>query len=554
MKLKPVVVALVASFVGTGCASIATSDIEKNIANVERDASRAMESIRAGKPVEAAQPQAGVRRVSGVWAPVSRVSEADYRASPMLNRNVVVNRVITSLQEASSYITLLTGIPVSVAARPSGPGVQSVGGPGPTQPSPGAVPITPGVPPAPSAPGMFPGQQMDVTEFISYSGKLSGFLDVLAARFGVYWEPEGEGIRFFYTKSRTFRLAALPGDSSMSSSVGTSSSGSGGGGGVGGGTSGGSSSSSSSRLNSGISFDGMSVWKAVEDGIKTMLTPYGKVVVTPATGTITVEDTPPTLERVEKYVSEQNAALTRQVVLNVRVLSVELSDSDSYGINWNAVYQNLTSGFGVTLNSTSGLPGGLPALSFSVINTSSMWDGTQAIIEALSKQGRVSQITSASIVTINNQPAPIQVGRQRSYLASSTTTIGTGGAGNTTTLVPGVVTTGFSMSVLPHILDNGWMMLQYAGDVSSLLGISTVSSNGSSIQTPEIDTRNFLQRVMMRSGETLVLTGFEQFDTAANKQGIGSAENVMLGGSVKGNKNKTLLVVLIQPVVMAGEQ
>jgi type IVB pilus formation R64 PilN family outer membrane protein len=296
------------------------------------------------------------------------------------------------------------------------------------------------------------------------------------------------------------------------------------------------------------------VWKAIEDGIKTMLTPYGRVVVTPATGTITVDDTPPSLDRIGRYVHEQNAALTRQVVMNVRVLSVELSDSDSYGVNWDAIYKNIGRGLGVALNSVSGLPGGSSTLSFNVINTSSMWDGTQAILEALSKQGRVSQITSASIVTINNQPAPIQVGRQRSYLASSTTTLGTGGSGNTTTLVPGVVTTGFSMSVLPHILDNGRMMLQYAGDVSSLLNIDTVSSNGSSIQTPEIDTRNFLQRVMMKNGETLVLTGFEQFETSGNKQGIGSPENLALGGSARSSKNKTVLVVLIQPVMMAGEQ
>jgi type IVB pilus formation R64 PilN family outer membrane protein len=539
MKLKLVAAALTAAFLSAGCASTITADANKSVENADREASKAIESIRAGKPIEPAAPAVGVRRVNGIWVPVSKVSEDDYRAAPVLNRDVVVNRNITNLQEASSYITLLTGVPVAVAAPPAGTGKPT-----------GGAPVTTPAPGMASANGM---QQLDMSGFISYSGKLSGFLDVLAARFGVYWEPDGDGVRFFYTKSRTFRLAALPGDSSMSSTIGTSSSGGGGGGSSGGSSSGGSS-SSSSQLNSGIAFDKMSVWKAVEDGIKTMLTPYGRVVVTPATGTITVDDTPPSLERVEKYVHEQNAALTRQVVMNVRVLSVELTDSDSYGINWDAIYQNIGRGLGATLSSASGLPGGSSVISFNVINTNSMWDGTKAILEALSKQGRVSQITSASIVTINNQPAPIQVGRQRSYLASSTTTLGTAGSGNTTTLVPGVVTTGFSMSVLPHILDNGRMMLQYAGDVSSLLNIDTVSSNGSTIQTPEIDTRNFLQRVMMRNGETLVLTGFEQLETSGGKQGIGSPENLALGGSAKSSKNKTVLVVLIQPVMTAGEQ
>lgn len=540
MKIKLVAAAVAAAFLSAGCASTITADVSESVGKTDLAAKNAIESLRAAKPAEPAAPVASVRRVNTVWVPVSKVSETDYRAAPVLNRNVVVNRSVTSLQEAASYITLLTGVPVSVAPRPTGASSSSTS-------ASGTAPTTP--PPTSMA---MPNNTVEVTGFISYSGKLAGLMDVLGARFGVYWEPEGDGIRFFYTKSKTFRLSALPGDSSMTSTIGTSTSGGGSSGGSSGG--GGSSSSASAQMNSGITFSGMSVWTAIEDGIKAMLTPSGRVVVTPATGTITVDDAPPALDRIEQFVKDQNAALTRQVVLNVRVLSVELTDSDSYGVNWNAVYENLGRGASVALNSLSGLPAGASTLSFNVINTNSMWNGTEAMLEALSKQGKVSQITSASILTINNQPAPIQVGRQRSYLASSTTTLGTGGAGNTTTLVPGVVTTGFSMSVLPHILDNGRLMLQYAGDISSLVDIATVSSNGSSIQTPEIDTRNFLQRVLMNNGETLVLTGFEQFGASGNKQGIGSPDNLILGGSARTSNNKTVLVVLIQPVMAAGER
>lgn len=514
----------------TGCATSVATEANHSLNQVELDTKTAINAVRSGKPSTPASATASVLRVNSVWVPVSRVNEDDYRAAPMLNRNVVVNRHIADLAEAASYITLLAGVPVAVATRDTAPATLPMSQPG-----------------SPSQPVQQPAAAS--VRFISYNGKLSGLLDVLAARFDVYWEPDGDSIRFFHTKSRTFRLSALPGNSSMTSNIGTQSSGSGSSGGAGG-----ASSAASAQMNSGITFDGLSVWTAVEDGIKTMLSPRGRVVVTPATGTITVDDAPPSLERIAKYVADQNDALTRQVVLNVRVLSVELNDSDSYGVNWNAVYQNIGSGVNVALNSMSGLPGVASALSFNVVNTSSKWDGTQAMLEALSKQGRVSQVTSASIVTINNQPAPIQVGRQRSYLASSTTTLGTGGAGNTTTLVPGVVTTGFSMTVLPHILDNGRMMLQYAGDISSLVDIATVSSNGSSIQTPEIDTRNFLQRVMISNGETLVLTGFEQFGSTNNKQGVGSPNNILLGGAAKAANNKTVLVVLIQPVMTAGER
>ncbi|MDO9550824.1 MAG: hypothetical protein Q7J03_07605, partial [Methanoregula sp.] len=158
-----------------------------------------------------------------------------------------------------------------------------------------------------------------------------------------------------------------------------------------------------------------------------------------------------------------------------------------------------------------------------------------------------SQVTSASVTTLNNQVAPVQVGRQTSYLASSTTTVSEGLS--TTALQPGVVTTGFSMNLVPHLLDSNNLLLQYAMDISSLLGITSVTSGGSTIQVPEIETRNFLQRVRLNSGDTLVVTGFEQGNMSSNTQGPGNAENTLLGGGLKGARQKSILVVLIQPVI-----
>lgn len=545
--MKRKLIALLVPALFAGCAS--TAKVEDGVQKTDALATKALESLRAGTPTEEKITDTGVRRVDKNWIPMAMVSEGDYRASAVVNRQVAVNRRIDTLTDAASYITSLTGVPISVAA-----GIRNTltSLAGQAAPSATSMPSTgmPGLPPAPQMAGGTSAQFWAPAPVISYNGKLSGLLDIVAAKFGVFWEPEGDGIRFFKTKSRSFRLSALPGDSSMTSTIGTQTSGTGSSGNASG--SSGASSSSNTEQKSGIKFDGLSVWKAVEDSIKAMLSPDGRVVVTPATGTVTVDDTPPSIERVARFISDQNVALTRQVVLNVRVLSVDLTDSDSYGVNWNAIYKNIGHGVEVALDSASGLAAGSSTLAFNIVNTSSRWDGTQAMLEALSKQGKVSQITSASIVTINNQPAPIQIGRQRSYLASSTTTIGTAGSGNTTTLMPGIVTTGFSMSVLPHILDNGRLMLQYTGDISALVDITTVSSGDSSIQTPEVDTRNFLQRVLMNNGETLVLTGFEQMGLNGAKQGIGSPSNYALGGSLKNSSSRSVLVVLIQPLMTAG--
>jgi type IVB pilus formation R64 PilN family outer membrane protein len=153
------------------------------------------------------------------------------------------------------------------------------------------------------------------------------------------------------------------------------------------------------------------------------------------------------------------------------------------------------------------------------------------------------------VVTLNNQPVPVQVAKQTSYLQSSQTTV-VAQVGTTTTLTPGTVTSGFNMSILPHILTNGTVLLQFSTDISSLREIREVESGGSMIQAPEIDTRNFLQRVAMKSNETLIISGFEQTDDNLNRQGVGKANNYALGGGFRAGSNKESIVILITPTTV----
>jgi type IVB pilus formation R64 PilN family outer membrane protein len=282
-----------------------------------------------------------------------------------------------------------------------------------------------------------------------------------------------------------------------------------------------------------------------------MLSTGGKAIALPAVGTITVTDTPNVLSRVTAYINEQNKSLNRQVSVNVRVLSVEINDTDNYGINWEAVYANLASAenpFSISLKTAfpAATGAGNLIISAPIVSTKG---GSSAIftsvISALSTQGRVSELTSATLTTLNNQAAPVNVGRRVSYLASSSSTV-IANASPTVTLNPGTVQTGFSMTLVPHIIDGKELLLQYSIDLSSLLQMKTISSGGSSIETPDVSTSNFIQRVRMQSGETLVVAGFDHDNLSAVANGIGSAQNSLMGQR-NGTRTRTMLVVLIQP-------
>lgn len=269
-----------------------------------------------------------------------------------------------------------------------------------------------------------------------------------------------------------------------------------------------------------------------------------------STGTLTVSDRPEVLSNVAKYLNSINSSITRQVLFNVKVFEVTLTDTDQTGLDWTAVYTSLSNKWGFSLkNATTGISTGAVSGSLSILDTSkSPWAGSNLIIKALSEQGRISNVRSPSVTTLNLQPAPIQIGNVKSYVASSSTTT-TASVGSSTSLTPATITSGFNMMLLPRIIDQDNMLLMITLSMSSKPTFTTFTSNGSSVQTADYDTKNLSPKVKLRSGQTLVLTGFEENSENATKSGVGDPGFFGLGGSRVRTTGHSVLVVLITPVV-----
>ena len=469
-----------------------------------------------------------VQHDPGIWIGHSLARNSQVPLPPIFNQPTTFERSVNSLAEFAERITLRSAIPTKIAADAINAG---------QPPSP-----PPNQKPDPSA---LPGAQKNTSIRIDFSGgTLKGLLDTAAARFGVSWKYANGTIQFFHTDTRTFQIAAVPGDSALTANV---SSGASSGGQDAGGAGGSGGVNSTNSQNTAVKST-LSVYSSIEKAVGIMLSAQGKVVASPATGSITVSDTPDNLERIALFIDKENRALSRQVMVNVTVLAVTLTRGDNYGIQWDAVYKTLSRKYG--LSNSLAKVANTNAFSAAILDTAtSKLAGSAMMIEALSEQGRVRRETSASVVTLNNQPVPVQVAKQTSYLKSSQTTQ-TPNVGSTTTLTPGTITTGFNMSILPNVLNNGTVLLQFSTDISSLRSLRTVSSSTASIETPETETRNFLQRVAMKSNETLIISGFEQTDDNLNQQGVGTPANLLLGGSLGASSNKEIIVIMITPIAM----
>ena len=474
------------------------------------------------------------------------------------------------ISEVAQYITSECGVPVIVAPDAIDPSVLSSSNKGSSGPA---------APPALTAPdnlasfmpaGVIGNMPNNVRSMsmgglsapsafpVKYSGKLSGLLNQVTAQQGLAWNysSEDRSVRITYFDTKTFDVWAFGDDQVIESTVKSglltaTGSGSGNGGGGGGSSSTGASGESGSNQSTTVTIK-TSLIGDIEKNIKAMLSqqPQGRMFLSRSTGTLTVSDRPEVLSNVAKYLNSINRSITRQVLFNVKVFEVSLTDRDQTGLDWTAVYKSLNNKWGFSLkNATTGISTGAVSGSLSILDTSkSPWAGSNLIIKALSEQGRISNVRSPSVTTLNLQPAPIQIGNVQSYVASSSTTT-TASVGSSTSLTPATITSGFNMMLLPRIIDQDNMLLMITLSMSSKPTFTTFTSNGSSVQTADYDTKNLSPKVKLRSGQTLVLTGFEENSENATKSGVGDPGFFGLGGSRIRSTNHNVLVVLITPVV-----
>lgn len=525
----------------SGCAPLERIDkIDNTVSQNEKQADKHLHAIKNG---------AVVRDLTSQWInpyPLNAQSGSNSLLPPCA---VAINRPGSiTLAEVSAFISKRCRLPVVVTPdaqamlAPTGGGkTEQLSGPIPAPDPNGMVALAAlGGTPTRTAPAVSGGSAL---RGLFWQGELGGLLDNVTTRLGLSWRYEQGRIAIFYLDTRTFPVMFMDSKASFGSKTvsGTTSSMGATGDSSGGGLSGDSNTSQATEMEIKSS-----LYEDVTNTIKSMLTPsIGRMNL--SAGVLTVTDTPRVLEQIGRYLDDRNNELNRQVVLNVQVYSVEKRTQDQYGIDWNAVFNSGSIGLSLT-NAFSGAAS--DALNGGVSILDGKGAGTKAFINALSEQANVSVMTEASSMTTNLSAVPIQVALQQDY-ASNVTTENTANVGSSSSITKSTITTGFNMTVLPFLMPKSpKMQLQFAINMSDDPTMRTFTSEKTSVELMKTRLKTFTQRVIIQSGQTLVLSGYQSLNNTANRQGVGSFRFFGLGGGINGENNKTMLVILITPVIL----
>ncbi len=172
----------------------------------------------------------------------------------------------------------------------------------------------------------------------------------------------------------------------------------------------------------------------------------------------------------------------------------------------------------------------------------------------------MSIVTEPRVVCLNNQVSAIRIINQEGYLASvQNTTVagaaGTGASGTITSqITPGTLITGLTLYILPKIMGDK-IYMQVNADLSNKVSITTISSGATGnttapvIQVPNVTQKQFNQRSVIGSGDTLIMSGFRQVTNNVAAMQLFSSQ--ALGGK-SALENNTETIVLITPLVLHG--
>jgi MSHA biogenesis protein MshL len=319
-------------------------------------------------------------------------------------------------------------------------------------------------------------------------------------------------------------------------------------------------------------------WKDLKDTLEAIIGTAGgrKVVVNPQAGIVIVRAMPDDLRMVEDYLGITHATVNRQVILEAKVLEVELKDGYQTGINWAALGANSTwgqVGGGTIFNSgvseiagnsgnlVTGAISGTDASAFGgVFSLAVKTADFAAFLELLKTQGNVHVLSSPRVSTINNQKAVIKVGGDEFFVTSATG--GTAAVpGVSAATAPSVVLTpffsGIALDVTPQIDDSNNVILHIHPSVSEVVQKDkafTVGDQEFNLPLASSTIQESDNVVRSSNGQIVVIGGLMKEGSTDQDAGIPLLADIPILGNAFKHKRVTRikkeLVIMLKPTVV----
>ncbi len=322
------------------------------------------------------------------------------------------------------------------------------------------------------------------------------------------------------------------------------------------------------------------------------------VVINPRSGVVVVRAMADELRNVSAFLKATQLSVDRQVILEAKIMEVELNDGFQSGINWSVFgtgsNSKLSAGFltpNGTLSSTSGTANTSGTGLTSTAGTSLNYNGTVAanygsvlqgglfglsfqgnhfagLISFLESQGTVHVLSSPRIATLNNEKAVLKVGTDEFFVTEVTTNTSTSTGSTTTNPTASVKVqaffSGVALDVTPQIDDDDNIVLHVHPSVSQVSTVEKTVKLGSTgsglgdyvlpLASSAVSETDSVVRG--KSGSIIAIGGLMRQSTVSDRSQLPGAGDLPVVGNLFRNTvratQKRELVILIKPTIVQG--
>lgn len=286
--------------------------------------------------------------------------------------------------------------------------------------------------------------------------------------------------------------------------------------------------------------------------------------------TVMITAYPQTLNLVEQFMSKINSNALIQIIIEAKILEIELDDEFSSGIQWERLTQSnafITSGASRGVENTRDVFRNVTLANAAGNEVSTIVSGIiknnhfATVLQALSSQGKISVLSSPMITTLNKQRALIKYGEEKQFVSNinnvTTSNAQTGAVINSGFSFESFFS-GIALDATPRIVENDNIILHIHPVISRVISetiVLQIDNKKTEIPTATVKTREADTLIKAKTGNIIVLGGITQDMVNLSSAGLSTKDNSPLSklfsplhGRQQSSRKKEL-VILIKPTI-----
>ena len=300
-------------------------------------------------------------------------------------------------------------------------------------------------------------------------------------------------------------------------------------------------------------------WQSLQHQLEALLSGVDgkqnfKIFINKDASLVTVTGTKKQLEKVEHFLTTLSKRMHKQVLIEAKLIEVVYDNDQTIGIDWSKFHLAMVGsreGYkvrqdGVTINNM-GVPNYFIGYNFSM-------DG---LFNFLRKYGKVKILSNPKVLTLNNQPAIINVGDRLSYRyeTSGTTNIQGGSTVGTTTYAIGESFIGITLYVIPEITESGEIIMKINPVTSELINDRDLNSSSAiRVLPPDVKIKQLTSIVKVKDSQKILIGGLISKNYTKSDRKVPLLGSLPIVGrlfhSTRRNVHRSELFILITPKII----